>query len=119
MEPISWPPVDCHTFWPSRMYSPVNSTRPSAVTTLSGIGGPEWMVLYPTPPSTANDAAMTTPSAIHNLRYDMYVSSSTNRTSACNGTGSMCLGPVAPHVATVRAGGILNYDFCHGHHAGV
>src|SRR6266496_2386341 len=69
MVPISWPPVDCQTFCPLRMFSPVKSTRPSADTTLLGIGGPLLIALYPTPPSTAKEISMTNPNAIHSFLY--------------------------------------------------
>src|SRR5437764_4430934 len=69
--PTSWPPMDCHTFCPSRIASPTKSTRPSEVTTSDGIGGALLSTLIPTPPRTAKEMVSTSPRAIHSFRYDM------------------------------------------------
>jgi hypothetical protein len=63
--------VDCHTFCPLRMVSPVNSNCPSTVTTLLGTGGALLIALYPTLPSTAKEISITKPNAIHNFLYCM------------------------------------------------
>src|SRR5438876_5324021 len=63
--------MDCHTFCPSRMVSPLKSTRPSELTTSDGIGGALLRTLIPTPPRTAKEMVSTSPRAIHNFRYDM------------------------------------------------
>src|SRR5216117_1448473 len=69
--PTSCPPMDCHTFCPSRMVSPSKSTRPSELTTSDGIGGALLRTLIPTPPRTVKEMVSTSPRAIHSFRYDM------------------------------------------------
>src|SRR6266567_6990560 len=67
MDPTSCPPIDCQTFCPSRMVSPLNNNVPSAVTTLPGIGGAFLIPLYPTPPSTPNETTRITAKVIQSF----------------------------------------------------
>src|ERR1051325_1493414 len=73
IEPISMPPIDCHTFWPLAMSPSATTTAPSVVVMVAGMGGISWKIRVPIQPRIENEITSTAAKLIQSFFIDVFL----------------------------------------------